>query len=149
MGIDLRRCAEAAAHAAFAEAFMRPAERPKRVRRRRFRRMRAVLRLMRILLMGVGLVTSVRVARDPELRRDTLEALVQRFRVEGLLEEIAVEVEAARAALADEAAASDQQPPAGKRKASGTRARRPVSRSRGDSNGQRGGKPPSRGTRAA
>lgn len=149
MGIDLRRCAEAALHAAFAEAFMRPAERPKRVRRRRFRPLRALLRLTRICLMGIGLATTVRIARDRERRRETLETLAQNFRLEDLLEEIAVEVDAVRAVLADESATADPETETTKQKASGTRTRRPASRSRGDTNGQGGRKPPSRGTRAA
>lgn len=153
MGFDLRRCAEAAVHAALAEAFTRPDQkRSKRAGRRRRRPLRALLRLARLMLTAVGLVSTVRFVLDPERRRETFEMLADRFPIEDLLEEIAVEVDAARTAVAN--AAADASEAAGGAaptdvKAAGQRRRRPVARSRGDSNGQRGRKPPNRGTRAA
>lgn len=150
MEFDARRCAEAAVRAAFAEAFTRPApKRSRRGRRRRLRPLRAMFRLVRIWLMAVGLVTTIRVARDPELRHETIEALAARLPIEDLLEEIAVEVQAARAALADQAGAADEQTEAAEPKKATARRRRPASRPRGDTNGQRGRKPPNRGTRTA
>lgn len=101
--------------------------------------------------MAIGLATTIRVARDPELRRETIEALAARLPIEDLLEEIAVEVQAARSALADQAEAADEQTEAAesKKTTATARRRRPANRSRGDTNGQRGRKPPNRGTRAA
>jgi hypothetical protein len=152
MGIDLRRCAEAAVHAALAEAFVRPEpKRSRRGRRRRPRPLHAVIRAVRTLLLALGLLTTVRAARDPKLRAELLDAVAKRFPVEELLDEIALEVEAARAAMSDEPAAgqqpdsSDDEPAT---QASGQPRRRPVSRRRGDTNGQRRN-PPDRGKRAA
>ena len=152
MPIDLRRCAEAAVRAVLAEVFARPEpKQSKRRRRRRLRPIRLLLRVARLALMGVGLRTVVRTASDPELRRETVESLAQRFPVEELLEEIAIEVEAARAAMmgasvssqpGSDAAGDAEDAPAEQRR------RRPAPRKRGDSNGQRGRKPPNRGTRA-
>jgi len=115
------------------------------------------LRLVRLLLMSVGLATTVRVALDAELRRDLIESLAARFPIEDLLEEIAVEVDAARTALANAAAeeadaaeANAEKDPKATRAKAGTQSRRrATSRTRGDTNGQRGRKPPNRGTRAA
>jgi hypothetical protein len=97
----------------------------------------------------------VRTLRDPEFRQETVDALAERFPVEEFLEELALEVEAARAAMTGQGVASA--PEAGR--ATGAdgandsdggnqRRRRPVTRRRGDTNGQRGRKPPNRGTRA-
>lgn len=157
MGFDLRRCVEAAVQAALAEAFVRPD--PKRSgtgRKRRLRPFRAALRLVRMMLMGVGLVSTVRFAIDAERRRRAFEVLAARFPIEDLLEEIAVEVDAARSALADAAAedaatqdASAERTPGAKARAANRPKRRPMTRNRGDSNGARGRKPPDRGTRAA
>jgi hypothetical protein len=151
MGFDMRRCAEAAVHAALAEAFTPPAPgRAGRGKRRRFRPLRLLLRLVRLALLAIGAATTTRVALDPERRRAGLTKLAERFPIDDLLEEIAVEVAAARAALADadeQAGASEAE--AAAEKPVGPRQRRPVSRSRGDTNGQRGRKPPNRGTRAA
>jgi len=158
MEFDVGRCAEAAVRAALAEAFRRPdPKRGTRDRKRRLRPVRLVLRLVRLLLMSVGLATTVRVALDPELRRDLIESLAARFPIEDLLEEIAVEVDAARAALADAAGAeadaaeaeAEKGPKATRAKAGSQSRRRATSRTRGDTNGQRGRKPPNRGTRAA
>ena len=156
MGFDLRRCAEAAVQAALAEAFKRPD--PKRARRgrtRRLRPLRAMLRLVRVCLMAVGLVTTVRLTLDAELRRQALGALAERIPIDDLLGEIAVEVDAARAAFADATAAENtrasgpENDEAAGDRAGKERRRRPVARTRGDRNGQRGRKPPDRGTRAA
>ena len=105
------------------------------------------------MLLAIGLLTVVRTTRNPKLRAEVLEALAKRFPIEQLLAELASEVEAARAAVGDEAEApeqesgtSDEEPAA---EASEQRRRRPVTRRRGDSNGQRGRKPPDRGTHAA
>jgi len=158
MEFDVGRCAQAAVRAALAEAFRRPdPKRARRGRKRRLRPIRMALRLVRLLLMSVGLATTVRVALDAELRRDLIEALAARFPIEDLLEEIAVEVDAARAALAnaagEEADAVEAEAEKGTKttraKAGSQSRRRATSRTRGDTNGQRGGKPPSRGTRAA
>lgn len=128
-----------------------------------------------MMLLGIGLLTVARVARNPKLRGELLEALARRFPIEQLLDEIALEVEAAKAAVNDEAAAdrqapgppdrepdtsdrepdtSDREPdtsdPEPARKGSGRpRGRRPVNRRRGDTNGQRGRTPPNQGKRAA
>jgi hypothetical protein len=101
--------------------------------------------------MGVGLATIARVTRDPDFRRGTFEAVAQRFPLDSLLEEIAVEVDAARAALADQAESepAEQNVAAAKGAATASRPRRSKSRTRGDTNGQSGRKPPNRGTRAA
>jgi hypothetical protein len=151
MGFDLRRCGEAAVHAALAEAFAPPVpRRARRGKRRRFRALRALLRLVRVVLLAVGAVTTTRAALDPERRRASLAKLAERFPIDDLLEEIAVEVAAARASLADadnQAEASEAEVAA--ENSGGPRRRRPASRSRGDTNGQRGRKPPNRGTRAA
>lgn len=152
MPIDLRRCAEAAVRAVIAEALARPEpKRSKRARRRRRRPVRLLMRAVRAALMGVGLWTVVRTARDPELRRETFEAVAQRFPVEELLEDLALEVAAARAAVTGDpqsAAAASQ--PAGDQEEddAAQRRRRPAPRRRGDINGERGRKPPKRGTRA-
>jgi hypothetical protein len=109
-----------------------------------------LLRLVRWALLAIGAATTTRAALDPERRRTSLAKLAERFPIDDLLEEIAVEVAAARAALADadeQAEASEAEVSA--EKSAGPRQRRPVSRSRGDTNGQRGRKPPNRGTRAA
>ena len=96
-------------------------------------------------------MTTMRVVRDAEFRKQSLEALSTHLPLEGLLEEIAVEVEAARAALADQAEAEAvDDVDKGARKTATQRARRTTAtRSRGDTNGQRKRKPPNRGTRAA
>ena len=86
MAIDLRRCAEAAAHAALAEAFAPP--QPKRRQKSRRR-----LRPVRTVLIGVGLVTTVRVALSPELRRAILEAVAERLPLEELLDELVVDAD--------------------------------------------------------
>ena len=154
MGFDLRRCAEAAVHAALAEAFARPEpNRASRARRRRWRPIRAVFRAIRAFLLVVGLLTVAHAARNPKLRAEVLEALAARFPIEEFLEEIAGEMEAARAAVSGQPGAAEQEPdtpdeePA--TEASNQRRRRPPARRRGDSNGQRGRKPPDRGTHAA
>ena len=156
MPIDLRRCAEAAVRAVLAEVFVRPEpKRPRRARRRRLRPLRLLMRAVRLALMGIGVWTIARTARDPELRREALETLAQRFPVEELLEEIAIEVDAARAAMMGASASNH---PAASNPSDATpdpddtsaeqRRRRPAPRRRGDANGQRGRKPPNRGTRA-
>lgn len=152
MTFDLRRCVEAAAHAALAEAFVFPEpKQSRRRRRRRLRPLRALLRLVRVSLMGVGVVTTVHAARDRELRRAALGALAERLPIEDLLAEIAVELEAVRSSLdndPDAEPANEDADEAGPQTNAQGR-RRSVSRSRGDTNGQRGRKPPNRGTRAA
>jgi hypothetical protein len=158
MEFDVGRCAQAAVRAALAEAFRRPdPTRTTRGRKRRLRPLRAMLRLVRLLLMSVGLATTVRIALDAELRRDLIESLAARFPIEDLLEEIAVEVDAARTALANAAGAEgdavegepEKGPKATRAKAGSQSRRRAASRTRGDTNGRGGRKPPSRGTRAA
>lgn len=153
MAIDLRRCAEAAAQAALAEAFAPPE--PKRRRRSRRR-----LRPVRTVLMGVGLVTTVRVALSPELRRTILEAVAERLPLEDWLDELVLDADVvpdaddgdAQEGGADEAPDEAEGAQAGAQRASrhpsGGQRRRNVSRSRGDTNGRGGRKPPNRGTRA-
>jgi hypothetical protein len=153
MPIDLRRCAEAAAHAALAEAFSPPPPR-RRSRRRRLRSIRA-------LLVATGLITLVRMALTPKLRRAIFEALSQRFPIEDLLDELVLNADVVPEAddYVSEAGAegedgqnegdredeadSEQGP-----KRAGAQQRRRVARARGDTNGQHGRKPPNRGTRA-
>jgi hypothetical protein len=158
MEFDVGRCAQAAVRAALAEAFTRPdPKRATRGRKRRLRPVRVTLRLVRLLLMSVGLATTVRIALDAELRRDLIDSLAARFPIEDLLEGIAVEVDAARAALANAAgegadaveAEAEKDPKATRAKAGSQSRRRATSRTRGDTNGQGGRKPPNRGTRAA
>ena len=152
MAIDLRRCAEAAAHAALAEAFAPPE--PKRRRRSRRR-----LRPVRTVLVGVGLVTTVRVALSPELRRAILEAVAEHLPLEDLLDELVLDADVvpdsddgAEEGGADQAADETEGAEAGAERArtrpSGGQRRRNASRSRGDTNGRGGRKPPNRGTRA-
>ena len=86
MPFDLRRCAQAAAHAALAEAFAPPQPQPRRRRRPR-------LRPVRKLLLGAGLVTTARVALDPVKRRELFEALARRFPIQELLDEIVLEAD--------------------------------------------------------
>ena len=152
MAIDLRRCAEAAAHAALAEAFAPPEPKRHRSRRR--------LRPVRTLLIGVGLVTTVRVAMNPELRKRILEAVAEHLPLEELLDELVVDADVvpetddaeAEEGEGDQGADETEGAEAGtehpRRRPSGGQRRRNVSRSRGDTNGRGGRKPPNRGTRA-
>jgi hypothetical protein len=148
MAIDLRRCAEAAAHAALAEAFAPPEPKP-RPRRRRIRPVRTVL-------LGVGLVTTIRIALSPELRRSIIESLAERFPIEDLLDELVVDADVVpdsddheeAAAAEDESGVGSSGSGSDDRQTDGPQRRRRVTRARGDSNGQHGRKPPNRGTRA-
>lgn len=117
------------------------------------RPLRNLFRLVRLVLMSIGLLTTARLARDPDVRREAVEALAHRFPVEGLLEELAVEIDAARAAVAAAQAESEAEAATaegeGAAKPAATQRRRPTNRTRGDTNGRHERKPPNRGTRAA
>lgn len=159
MAIDLRRCAEAAAHAALAEAFAPPE--PKRRPRSRRR-----LQPVRTVLAGIGLVTTVRVALSPALRRSIIEAVAEHLPLEELLDKTVLDADVVPES-------DDAEPQAGETEEDGTDAesgedaefeepakergpahagagqrRRSASRARGDANGRGGRKPPNRGTRA-
>jgi len=142
-------------HAALAEAFAPPPPKRSRTRRRR-------IRPIRTMLMGIGLVTTVRAALNPELRRSILAAIAEHFPLEELLDELVLDADVVHDDVADSesegtdedgggGAASGPEPEGtGKaaKHATAQQRRRSASRQRGDSNGQRGRKPPNRGTRA-
>ncbi len=85
MPIDIRRCAVAAAHAALTEAFA-PTPTPPPHRRR--------LRPLRAILLGVGIVTTTRVALSPDRRQELLDALASRVPLQELLDELRREEDA-------------------------------------------------------
>lgn len=114
--------------------------------------------------MGIGLVTTIRVALSPELRRSIIQSLAERFPIEELLDELVLDADVVHDPAEDEAemtgdaeagGAGDDTGDSGTDADSGAETkqtaqqrRRRVSRARGDTNGQHGRKPPNRGTRA-
>jgi hypothetical protein len=117
------------------------------------------MRAARAVLSVVGLLTVLRITRSPRRRAQLLDALATRFPIQELLDEVALEMAAARAAMGEETAGEPEsgsadggtgtsgEEPA--KRAGDKPPRRPVARRRGDTNGQGGRKPPSRGKRAA
>jgi hypothetical protein len=85
MPFDLRRCAEAAAHAALAEAFARhePIQPPPR---RRFRPVRAAM-------MTAALAAGLSLAVRSDLRRAVSDGLSRRLQLDQLLEDLDLEKE--------------------------------------------------------
>jgi hypothetical protein len=128
---------------------------------------------VRAVLLGAGLVTTVRVALNPELRRELFQSIARRLPIQELLDEIVLEADVvpdeadidaeshtdaefdtdAESDTDAEAEAEDDEEDAGEKKpakpqARSQQSRRRVSRARGDTNGKGARKPPSRGTRA-
>jgi hypothetical protein len=114
---------------------------------------------VRTVLIGVGLASTVGVALSPELRRSIIEAVAEHI-PQDLLDEFVLDAEVvpdtddteleATDAGAGEASPelTDHEPEPARKRATGQRQRRPANRTRGDTNGQSGRKPPKRGTRA-
>jgi hypothetical protein len=104
------------------------------------------------MLSGIGLITVVRMATKPELRRAIFEWLAERFPIEDLLDELVLDADVVPDADDDGSEGAGEQDEAESepaQKTGGTpNSRRRVARARGDTNGQHGRKPPNRGTRA-
>jgi hypothetical protein len=107
--------------------------------------------------MGIGLATTVRLAVSPEFRRAIIDAVAERLPIEELLDELVLDADVVPDpedgehepdGEAADTEADAPEPGRARKPASSGQRRRPVSRARGDTNGQRGRKPPNRGARA-